>query len=257
MHTVILHASPKKKGGASRLLARGLRIFLNNVKPKVKALNNKRNYEEILALLPEIDVLVISLPLYVDSIPSHVLEFLTLAEGYCKARNCCFRLYVLSNCGFIEGRQNQIQLMQFQAWCKRSGMQWGGGIGIGGGTMLNALAIIYPIILGIFTLMAVISAVCNGKTNIAVWLPVLENLLIYLFLNCGVIYGLIKLTRAIRRRKTLTAWYTRIMVPSFLFIPVADIFMLLAAMANGKLFAMGKHNARGRQKIHRIMKSKS
>ena len=124
MKLLILSASPKKKGGASRFFSRLFRLFLPGVRKEAAPLSCRQDFQQILELFPDMDAVCLFVPLYVDSLPSHVVEFLIQAEEYCKSHPCRFRLYAFSNNGFVEGKQNRPALHMLQAWCKRAGIIW-------------------------------------------------------------------------------------------------------------------------------------
>ena len=106
MNLLIVQASPKKKGGASRFFSRLLRLFLPGVRKETVSLSARQDFQPILELLPSTEAVCLSVPLYVDGLPSHVVEFLGRAEAYCQSHPCRFRLYALCNNGFVEGKQN-------------------------------------------------------------------------------------------------------------------------------------------------------
>jgi len=56
-----------------------------------------------------------------------------------------------------------------------------------------------------------------------------------LFLYSGMLWYEFMLAWAIKNKKSIKNKYTRVMLPSFLFIPVANIFMALKALFHGKL----------------------
>ena len=243
MKVLILNGSPKKKGGASHFFANVFRLMLCGCITSYESLLSKNNYSRILEQLRNIDALIISAPLYVDAMPSHVLEFLTLAECYCKENDCRFTLYVISNNGFIEGYQNKVHLQMYQCWCERTSVKWGGGIGIGGGVMLHVLSIVYPIIFAVYILNIVLNLISGNEISGAMWLPLLQNVLIYLFLNSGMVYSMIRLSSHVRKKENTKNRFTRAMIPSLLFILVADIFMFLSSLFNGRfIFSLLKRD---------------
>lgn len=63
----------------------------------------------------------------------------------------------------------------------------------------------------------------------------MENIGIYLFFNCGIFYCMARLSINVRKSQQMKNYYTRVMVPAFLFIPMADIFMTISALFNGKI----------------------
>lgn len=243
MNLLIIHASPKKKGGASRFFSRLFRLFLPGVRKKAVSLSSRQDIQQVLELFPNMDAVCLFVPLYVDGLPSHVVEFLTQAEGYCENHPCRFRLYALSNNGLVEGEQNRPALHMLQAWCERPGITWGGGIGIGGGVMLQVLGIVYPILLGIILLQIALSFFSTGTIPGELWRSLALQIFIWLFLNSGVLFYMARLSSAIRREQVLTDQFTRVMIPSFLFIPIADIFMILTSLFQGRfLFALLKRD---------------
>lgn len=74
MKTVFVNCSPKKRFSASAYFLRLQRLFVRGQKVTL-ALRGRRGHEQILAELADADAVVFCLPLYVDSVPSHVLPF--------------------------------------------------------------------------------------------------------------------------------------------------------------------------------------
>lgn len=234
MNLLILNASPKKKGGASRFFSGFFRLFLPGVRKKAVSLSSRQDFQQVLKLFPNMEAVCLFIPLYVDGLPSHIVEFLIQAEKYCKAHRCRFRLYALCNNGFVEGKQNQPALCMLQAWCERAGITWSGGIGIGGGVMLQVLGIVYPILIGIFLLQMALSLYSTGAVPGELWRSLAIQIFIWLFLNSGVLFCMARFSSAIRRKRVLTNQFTRVMIPSFLFVPIADIFMILSSLLQGR-----------------------
>ena len=151
MKTVFINGSPKKRFSASDYFLNVERFFVkgNTVKEKLR---NKSDYERILEVVKDADNVVFCLPLYVDGVPSHVLSFLKEMELFCKENNLHLNISVIANGGFIEGNQNRALMQVFTNFCKRSGLNWCGGIGIGGGVMLNVMRIMFYVQVGLLLL---------------------------------------------------------------------------------------------------------
>lgn len=91
--------------------------------------------EEQFAEISKSDALIFSFPLYVDSIPSHLLRLLADFEKRI-VFNKNTMVYCIVNNGFFEGKQNCIAIDQMKNWCGAVGLIWGQAIGIGAGEML-------------------------------------------------------------------------------------------------------------------------
>jgi hypothetical protein len=155
--------------------------------------------------------------------------------------------YVISNSGFIEGHQNQTHLQQYQCWCERAGIVWGGGLGIGGGVMLYV--IFYTIfLLSIAQLIIGIGInLVSGKpaVNSAPLVSFVRDVGIWLFLCSGMLFCELRMALAIKKKRRMKNLYTRVMIPSFLFLVFADIYMAAIALLHGKplflLYKKGKY----------------
>lgn len=235
MRALILNGSPKKNGGTSKFLGRVTGLLMTGFDVESASLRAKSEYPKILETLKNIDVLIIAAPLYVDGVPSHVLEFLQQAEEFCVRNGCHFSVYAISNNGFIEGAHNKSHLKMYECWCRRAGTTWCGGVGIGGGEMFHCLAVYYPIAFAVLIAVNLIKYASGTAAELSHWLPLAENIGIYLFFNCGVFYCIARLAANARKLRQTKNRYTRVMVPAFLFIPMADIFMMISALFNGKI----------------------
>lgn len=236
MKTVFINGSPKRKFSASEYFLDVQRFFVrgNTVKEKLRT---KNDYERILNTLVDADTVVFCLPLYVDGVPSHVLPFLKEMEGFCRENELSLNVYVIANGGFIEGNQNQALLQVFENFCARSCLKWCGGIGVGGGVMLNVLKIMFFVYTGILLLNLIVSGVQYGN-----WLPAhtLSNyasqVLTIGFFNLGVFWYTLRMGMSINTGKAFGKKYTRILIPSFVFILFADIFFVIISIFKGGIF---------------------
>lgn len=236
MKTVFINCSPKKRFCASAYFLWLQRLFVKGKKVTEK-LRNQSDHQRILHELSDADAVVFCLPLYVDGLPSHVLSFLKEMEQFCKENRLHLSLYSISNNGFIEGKQSEPLLRIFQNFCARSDLEWGGGIGIGGGVMLNVYRIVYVVQIGLLFLNVLLNGIQNGD-----FLPAsaFENFAVQtitiVFLNLGVLFYTIRMGTAINKGKFFGKKNTRIMIPSFLFIIFTDIFFIIISIFNGGIF---------------------
>ena len=125
----------------------------------------------------------------------------------------------------------------FENFCSRAGLKWGGGTGIGGGVMLNVTRIGFIVE---FTLLLVNMLLSGFQTGNffpeAALINFAENMLILLFLNSGVLLYLFQMAKAVRQGTFSGKKYTRIMLPSFVFIIFADIFFIIVSIIKGGIF---------------------
>ena len=234
MNILILNASPKSKGSASAFYSSLLRPFLKECKVKTHSLRGAKDYGRAFEQLPWADAVVISAPVYVDAAPAHITAFLEQAEQFCQEQPCHFKLYTISNCGFIEGHQNELHLRIYEAWCQRAGVCWGGGLGIGGGVILRWMCMLTALFAVLGTVQIILTAQAAPMTARTIF-SCYSSMLVTLVMSLGAVICLAVLGHCIKRGVCCKNLFTRCLMPSFLFIPVSDIFMLLSALAHGSL----------------------
>lgn len=235
MKTVFINGSPKKRFSASDYLGKLQSIFVKGQTIFVK-LRTKNDYQKIFEQIINADIVIFSIPLYVDCVPSHVLSFLREMESFCKEYQIELKIYVIANSGFIEGKQSATLFRVMENFCTRCNLQWCGGIGIGGGVMFNALKVVLIIEIGVFILSILISGILYAN-----WFPsdamqsFLSMLLIICFFHSGVIFYMTKMGLQINKGNKFGERYTRILLPSFLFILIADVFFIIVSLLKGGL----------------------
>ena len=139
MKIMMIDGSPKVSKSNSEYFLNILSDFIESKDIVKYKLSKKVDYEDIIKEINTIDTLVFAFPLYVDSLPSHVLEFLIMLEENFKDNLKGVNVYVIANCGFYEGKQNKIALNIMKCWCKKMNIKLAQGIGIGAGEMMGGL----------------------------------------------------------------------------------------------------------------------
>lgn len=229
MKTVFINGSPKKKLSVSSYLLGIVRLLVRG-EVVTEQVRNAKDHERILNSIKDADTVVFGLPLYVDGVPSHMLTFMKEMEKFCVENDIHLNVYVLSNGGFIEGCQNRALMQVFENFCKRCHFEWCGGVGIGGGVMLNVMRIMFFVYLGLF----VLNTVTSGLTAS---LPIFaEQLLVVLFFSLGAFFYCFRMGIAVNKGTACGVKYTRILLPSFLFILAADIFFIIISVFQGGIF---------------------
>ena len=236
MKTVLINCSPKKRFCASAYFLFLQRLFVSGEKVNEK-LRTPADHARILEQLRDAQAVVFGLPLYVDGVPSHVLRFMEEMETFRRENSLKFNVYCIANNGFIEGKQNEPLMQVFGHFCTRAGLVWGGGVGIGGGVMLNVTRILFIVDIAMLTLNIVLSVLNTGnffpKES---WLSFAESAALLLYFNLGVLFYLAGMGRAIRNGSFFGKKYTRILIPSFVFILFADIFFIIISVLEGGIF---------------------
>ena len=236
MKTVFIDCSPKIRLSASGFIMGLTGLFVLGEKKKEK-LRTPADHDRVLSEIADAETVVFSMPLYVDGVPSHLLPFLKKMELSCLERNKDLNVYVIANNGFIEGKQNEPLMQIMENFCERSGIKWCGGLGIGGGVMMNVMRIMLIVFLGIALMRTLLSGINEGIFFPAwPWIVYGKQILEVLALGCGIITFDIWLAICINRKKEYGKHYTRIMLPSFIFILCADIFFTIISVFRGGVF---------------------
>ncbi|GAA0725093.1 hypothetical protein GCM10008905_19860 [Clostridium malenominatum] len=142
MKIALINGSPKVKYSSSECVLQALKSILPKEHEVMEYHFRMSNLSEFnLEQIRESDILVFAFPLYVDGIPSHLINCLYQIERFFNTKPLReITVYAIVNCGFYEGKQNVIALEMIKNWCEKTKLNWGQGIGIGGGGMLPMLA---------------------------------------------------------------------------------------------------------------------
>lgn len=229
MKIVFINGSPKKKLSVSSYLLGIVRLLVRG-KVVSEQVRNAGDHERVLESIKDADTVVFGMPLYVDGVPSHMLVFMKAMETFCMDNNISLKVYAVSNGGFIEGCQNRPLMQVLENFCKRCNFQWCGGVGIGGGVMLNVMRIMFLVYAGLF----ILNTVTSGLTAA---LPIFaEQLVVVLFFSLGAFFYCLRMGIAVNKGATCGVKFTRILLPSFLFILAADIFFVIISIFQGGIF---------------------
>ena len=104
--TVLINCSPKRRLSVSGFLMRCAGILIRGKKEYLQ-LRTPADRPAILQALKTAGKVVFVTPLYVDSVPSHMLPFMREMEAFCRENGLRLKVYVIANNGFIEGKQNE------------------------------------------------------------------------------------------------------------------------------------------------------
>ncbi|GKU27046.1 flavodoxin [Clostridium folliculivorans] len=138
-----INGSPRGKNSASKTFIDELcKITSNTIKEtNYFSLNDQLDYGKVV----DSDAIVIAFPLYVDTLPSSVIEFLEALELFSKNITKQPKIYAIVNCGFFEGIQTKNAMALFENFCLKTGFIWRFGVGIGAGEFMKLTKDIIPI----------------------------------------------------------------------------------------------------------------
>ena len=137
MMITAIDGSPKPKDSNSGK-------YLNAVTKQLESEHTVKTYsiaisplsEDAITAIMQSDILLFAFPLYVDGIPANMLNQMIILERAFHERNHMDTIvYVIVNNGFYEGEQNVNAIEMVKHFCKRAGITFGQGIGIGTGEM--------------------------------------------------------------------------------------------------------------------------
>lgn len=135
MKIALINASPRGKISTSCRLLKEVKALLpeNFDFEEIQANKDKLTEQQCESMIAS-DIWIFANPLYIDSLPGHLLAVLEQVHAVCdKNQNKNHKVYALINCGFYEADHNKPAVHVYQNWCKRTGLEWCGAVGIGGG----------------------------------------------------------------------------------------------------------------------------
>lgn len=235
MKTVFITTSPKKHHKLANSTYAAFLAKIGCKQAESIRLQGPKDYAHIENACAQADAVVFAMPLFVDSIPAHVLCFLKAMEQKATAWHC--RVYVITCCGFYEGKQTALQCEQMRCWCQKVGLPYAGAVGIGASEMLGAIRftnLFGCIPMGFLT--GIITALCSGSLHsglISGMISTIVPLSLYLLWSCGLFYHMIRLAAHIRKGKAMQDHFTTVsFCPRWLFTGFASIFWILRAAKN-------------------------
>lgn len=139
---MLINGSPRKKG-TSFSFARTMKGLIEESGNKAQIIHvidyfdNKSSIYEFKSMLSEIDIIAIISPLYVDTLPYPVIWFLEEIQNECNDELYGKSFFALGQNGFPDSTLMQPLLETCRLFALDVGMQWLGGIGYGGGAIIN------------------------------------------------------------------------------------------------------------------------
>ncbi len=240
MKTIILSLSPRKSFSASMYFSKVVKLFMTKGEVSIATIKTQKEYLNFEKQLTDIDNLVIVTPVYVDTIPSTVLEILVKIQKFAQDKKIALNVYAMTNCGFYEGEQNQLAQKTIEMWSRKCGFIYKGGLGIGAGVMVaftRTLPFIGIAIECLILLIRVIMCIAAGSLTVQNvfyhYFPYtfLIQTGLYLLWNMGFFVNGFRFAKKIEKSgdsplKYTTLWFC----PRFLFVIIATIYWIVASV---------------------------
>ncbi len=140
-NALIISCSPRAKKGSSNAMAEYLfdQFKLNGTSTdKIILCQEIRDESRIVEYIDKADVIVLTLPVYENSIPGLVVQLFELVDQFRnKLANIKKQLFVISNSGFAEVSANQSAIEVCRLFAAEMGFDWLGGIAVAPGTLFT------------------------------------------------------------------------------------------------------------------------
>jgi len=141
----LLIGSPRGESSTSSVLGNYLikKLEEKSIKTEVlhihSQLKSQKMKEQLLNKIKTTDLILLAFPLYVDTLPAPVIRiFELIAENInIEKQKKTQKLMVIVNCGFPEANHNKYALAICEQFALETGMQWIGGLSLGGGEAIS------------------------------------------------------------------------------------------------------------------------
>ena len=146
-NVLLLIGSPRGEDSTSASLGNYLVEKLENIDMKSKKafihrlVNRPEKIQELFSMIDKTDLIILTFPLYVDSLPAPVIKTMELIKSErnriksSKSQN----FVAISNCGFPESKQISVALEICQIFANEAEFRWKGGIAFGGGEAVHGI----------------------------------------------------------------------------------------------------------------------
>lgn len=126
---MILNGSPRAPKSNSKNYSE---IFMKYSRMQCDYFNiTKSNHLKLIAEMENYSDVIIAFPLYADSLPVGLLNFLKNLENNLPAQRPI--ISILINCGFLEYEQNSVAVSMIRYFCRRNNFPIGSTLMLGGG----------------------------------------------------------------------------------------------------------------------------
>ncbi|MCR6544155.1 NAD(P)H-dependent oxidoreductase [Dehalobacterium formicoaceticum] len=139
---LLLNGSPRKKG-TSFSFARTIKILTEkqghegDIIHIIDYFNQKKDFSDLKVIIPQYDIIGLITPLYVDTLPYPVIWFLEELTWQASDLLRNKRFFALGQCGFPNVKLCESLLESCRFFAEETEMKWLGGLGYGGGSIID------------------------------------------------------------------------------------------------------------------------
>ena len=137
--TILLNCSLRGDKANSKMFLDYLESGLEGEVKRINLSTYINQTDELVRIFASAKKIVLSIPLYVDGIPSSTLRMMERIEQ-CSLKDSK-KIYVIANMGFYESVQITNLMSMVRNWCDRCGFEYGGGVAIGAGEMVGSMMV--------------------------------------------------------------------------------------------------------------------
>lgn len=139
--TLVMSCSPRGENGTSNSIAEYLTGQLESKGVPVEKVILRReisNEEHIIYLIKNADTIVLTIPIYQNSIPGMVMQFFELLYKFKNEfSQHKIKLLVLTNSGFAHVENNKCAIETCRLFAEKIGFYWLGGAAVAPGTLMS------------------------------------------------------------------------------------------------------------------------
>lgn len=139
---LLLNGSPRKKG-TSYSFARTIKALAEDgghtaeIVHIIEYFDGAKELENLRQMIAESQIIGLTSPLYVDALPYPVIKFFEMIASEYSQELRGKSFFAIGQCGFPDVTLLEPLLGSCQCFAAATGMQWLGGLGYGGGPMIN------------------------------------------------------------------------------------------------------------------------
>lgn len=138
MKILLVTGTPQATDSNSEFILKILEDKLGDDNEFIWRRANAKHIPEFLEELESADAMVLCFPLYVDAIPSHLLNWMIRVEEEIGSKIIDAKFYLILHCGFYDAVQTKNALEMTKIWVEKCRLNWGQALLMGGVSIIRA-----------------------------------------------------------------------------------------------------------------------